>query len=290
MKPQSQPQPQPQDSLPLQSPLRPPPPPLPTSPAALLAASRTHTHTHTTNIYARHKDIQIQALTEDLDERNAIIEELREELDQYLHPHSNGNSNSNGYGSSSSSRNGNSNGHVNASGKSNGNRSNHGSKKMQMQGDHVQQADKIKIKYMENIIHDLEDKLRRTRIKDTAPTHHANMNMNGCAPGTSRIGMMPPPSHVPLPKHRYGSIGYFGSSSYGSMGSLGVGFGGQSVQSVNGNGNGGLSPTRVAPTPRSILAGALESNMLDDMELKIAELTERLKDSEEEKVARRINK
>ena len=62
---------------------------------------------------------------------------------------------------------------------------------------------------------------------------------------------------------------------------------------VNGNGNGGSSSqTRVgvapAPTPRSILAGALESNMLDDMELKIAELTERLKDSEEEKAALRM--
>ena len=105
-------------------------------------------------------------------------------------------------------------------------------------------ADKVKIKYLENIIHDLERKLKNMEGASRAV---------GNTPIRSSIGS--DYKRVPSPKMaKYGSIGW--------------GWGGSCSSLVDEN-------LALAP-------GAVSSSIMEDMELKIAELTARLKDSEDE--------
>ncbi len=199
-----------------------------------------------------HKDIQIQNLTEEVEERNAIIDELKSELDQFT-----------------------------ASMTSDfGNNSNNNKSKKQMLDEQMMEADKVKIKYLENIIHDLESKLRKSAAAGTRTNGQSNVNKNSKAANStthydqnsSATSTATTSTTSTTPRHKYGSLGYFGS--YGSGASL-MALG----SSASSDGKGTPAP----PTLTSTLTGALESSMMEDMELMIAELTERLKDMETER-------
>lgn len=148
--------------------------------------------------HAPHKDIQIASLMEEIEDRNAVIEELREELDSYI-----------------------------------------------MVDTQVQtmELDKIKLKYLENIIHELEGKIKEMN----------NGNGYGNGNGTKNENK----SHGSSPTGKYGSMAWGWSGSCSSL---------------------------VDENLACAFPGAVSSSIMEDMELRIVELTERWQDSEEERL------
>ncbi len=178
-----------------------------------------------------HKDLQIQSLQEEIEDRNQVIQELSNELDSLV-------------------------------------------AKTNVQS---MEADKVKIRYLESIIKDLEGKLHVEQVKSKATKDRtcslSNASTNGNGNGSlansgrcqsngledARNERDSPSVRVSSPK--YGSMGW--DMNMGSMGW-------------------GSSYSSLGEDKKSLAPGAVQSSMMEDLELQIAELMERLNCAEQE--------
>lgn len=175
-------------------------------------------------IKSPHKDLQIKALTEDIEDRDIIIEELKSELDLYM---------------------------------SNVNILQHNDVETRKDGktERSTEVNKVKIRYLENIIYDLEHKLRSLYPENKNIMTYANGR-----PTLSNGASFVKENRCEFnsPRHRYGSFGYHGISMW---------------DGCHGSSLFGDDPT---------IMQISESSSRENMELKILELKERLQGSQSE--------